>query len=126
MNVIYQGNFVTVTINEGEGNPPVIRLSDGYTYEKIHILIAKNVGYLIPYLQITVNNMLDFPCIDSKSPCTIQPVLTDASAKAELKFLIEKFGQIPDPHYFDKAFAPILVTGEDGNKYNVIPSDQFK
>mgnify|MGYP001095926717 CR=1 FL=1 len=27
---------------------------------------------------------------------------------------------------FDKAFEPILVTGEDGNEYNVIPSDQFK
>lgn len=36
------------------------------------------------------------------------------------------FGQIPDPHYFDKAFEPILVTGDDGNKYKVIPSDQFK
>lgn len=26
----------------------------------------------------------------------------------------------------DKAFEPILVTGDDGNEYNVIPSDQFK
>lgn len=33
---------------------------------------------------------------------------------------------IPDPHYFDKAFEPILVTGDDGNEYNVIPSDRFK
>lgn len=39
---------------------------------------------------------------------------------------IEKFGQIPDAHYFDKAFDPILVVGDDGNKYKVIPSDQFK
>lgn len=39
---------------------------------------------------------------------------------------IEKFGQIPDTHYFDKAFERILVTGDDGNEYNVIPSDQFK
>lgn len=31
-----------------------------------------------------------------------------------------------DDHYFDKAFDPILVTGDDGNEYNVIPSDQFK
>lgn len=23
-------------------------------------------------------------------------------------------------------FEPILVTGDDGNEYNVIPSDQFK
>lgn len=39
---------------------------------------------------------------------------------------ITKFGQLPDSHYFDKAFEPILVTGDDGNEYNVIPSDQFK
>lgn len=25
-----------------------------------------------------------------------------------------------------KAFEPILVVGDDGKKYNVIPSDQFK
>ena len=29
-------------------------------------------------------------------------------------------------HYFDSAFKPILVTGEDGKEYKVIPSDQFK
>lgn len=28
--------------------------------------------------------------------------------------------------YFDTAFEPILVTGDDGKEYNVIPSDQFK
>lgn len=38
----------------------------------------------------------------------------------------EKFGQIPDAHYFDNAFEPILVTGDDGHEYNVIPSYQFK
>ena len=126
MNILYQGNFVTVTIKAGDGNPPVIRLKDGYTFEKIHIIVASNVGYLIPYMQIATNYTLDFPCIDSTSPCTIQPVLNDDTAKGELKFLIEKFGQIPNTHYFDKAFKPILVTGDDGNKYNMIPSDQFK
>ena len=40
--------------------------------------------------------------------------------------VIEKFGPIPDSHYFDNAFEPILVTGDDGKEYNVIPSDQFK
>lgn len=29
------------------------------------------------------------------------------------------FGQIPDTRYFRKAFEPILVTGDDGNKYNL-------
>lgn len=126
MNIIYQGNFVSLTIKEGEGNPPAIRLSDGYSFEKIHILIASNIGYLVPYMQIQNNYTLYFPCIDSKSPCTIQPVLNNVSGKAELKFLIEKFGQIPNPNYFNKAFDPILVTGEDGSEYNVIPSNQFK
>lgn len=35
MTVIYQGNFVTVSIKAGEGNPPVIRLSDGKEYNVI-------------------------------------------------------------------------------------------
>lgn len=30
------------------------------------------------------------------------------------------------PYYFNTAFNPILVTGDDGNDYNVIPSGQFK
>lgn len=126
MNVVYQGNFISITIPANEGQPDVIQLADGFSYEKIHILIAANIAYLIPYMQISNDKTLVFPCVDSKSPCTIQPVITDTSAKAELKFLIEKFGQIPDVDYFVKAFEPILVTGDDGNEYNVIPSDQFK
>lgn len=52
--------------------------------------------------------------------------ITDLTKAAEIRFTIEKFGQIPDAQYFDKAFKPILVTGDDGKEYNVIPSDQFK
>lgn len=126
MTVTYQGNFVTVNINEEEGDPPVIRLRDGYTFEKIHIIVAANIGYLFPHMQIYINNTFVFPCINSTSPCTIRPILINKSAKGELKFLIEKFGQIPNTHYFDKAFEPILVTGDDGKEYSVIPSDQFK
>lgn len=50
----------------------------------------------------------------------------DVTAAASLRLLITKFGQIPDTRYFLTAFEPILVTGDDGNEYNVIPSDQFK
>ena len=50
----------------------------------------------------------------------------DIKKDADIRLSIEKFGQIPDPHYFDKAFEPILVTGEDGKEHKVIPSDQFK
>lgn len=126
MTVSYRGNIVTVIITAGEGNPPVIQLSDGYTYEKIHILVSTNVVFLFPYMNIQPNQVLNFPCVNETSPCTIQPFLRDTSEAAELKFLIEKFGKIPNTHYFDKAFEPILVTGDDGTEYNVIPSDQFK
>lgn len=91
MTVLCQGNFITVSIKEGEGDPPVIRLPDGYTYEKIQILVTANIPFLIPYMQISPNYTFEFPCINSTSPCTIQPVLKDPSAKAELKFVIEKF-----------------------------------
>lgn len=38
-------------------------------------------------------------------------------------------GNIPDPHYFDKGFEPILVKTKDENgdeiEYNMIPSTQY-
>lgn len=68
---------------------------------------------------------LRFPPVRSKNPNVINP-LFDNTKKQRFTFIITKFGQIPDPHYFDKAFEPILVVGDDGKKYNTIPSDQFK
>lgn len=58
--------------------------------------------------------------------CNITFYITDLPKAAEIRFTIEKFGQIPDSGYFDSTFKPILVTGDDGKEYNVIPSDQFK
>lgn len=75
---------------------------------------------------IQEGNRLVFPVVNSKSPSTITIYIPDITKRAEIRFTIEKFGQIPDNTYFKKAFKPILVTGDDGNKYNVIPGDQFK
>ena len=121
---VTQGNFISITIPANEGQPAAIQLPDGYSFEKIAVL--NNISYLIPYMQISTNNVYTFPVINSKSPCYVQPIIGDTSKNSEIKFYIEKFGQIPDTHYFDKAFEPILVTGDDGKEYNVIPSDQFK
>lgn len=126
MNILVQGNFISITIPPNEGQPNAIQLPDGYSFEKIHIAVLTNISYLIPYMQINLNTVYTFPVVDSKSPCYVQPLLGDVSKKSEIKFYIEKFGQIPDPQYFDKAFKPILVTGDDGKEYKVIPSDQFK
>ena len=118
--------IITVVIPANEGNPPPIQLKDGYSYERIHVAVLNNISYLIPYMQISINNKYTFPVVDSKSPCIIQPLLGDITKNSEIKIYIEKFGQKPDIHYFDKAFDPILVVGDDGKEYNVIPSDQFK
>lgn len=126
MTMLVQGNCISIRIPENEGQPTAIQLPDGYSFEKIHIIALTNIKYLIPSLQITSGSVYTFPVVDSKSPCYVQPVISDVSKISEIKFFIEKFGQIPDTHYFDNAFEPILVTGDDGNEYNVIPSDQFK
>lgn len=126
MNIIVQGNCITITFKADEGQPNAIQLPDGYSFEQIHISNLANISYIIPYMQISPNSVYIFPVVDSKSPCYVKPVIKDTTKTSEIKFYIEKFGQIPDIHYFDTAFEPILVTDDAGKEYNVIPSDQFK
>ena len=126
MKITIQGNFISIQIPENEGQPDVIQLPDGYSFEKIHITALNNIRYLIPTMQISLNETYTFPPVNSKSPCYLKPYIIDISKSSEIKFYIEKFEQIPDRHYFDTAFTPILVTDDNGNEYHVIPSDQFK
>lgn len=128
MNNEFRGNCVRIFINPNEltTNRVHITLPDGYSYENIHILYLYNITELFPYFLINNNMSYHIPPVRSHSPSTFNLLVSDLSVKAELRILIEKFGQIPDAHYFDKAFDPILVTGDDGNEYNVILSDQFK
>lgn len=124
----YSGNFIRIyfAANELTKEHTTIQLQDGYTYERLHINGATNVKELIPYMSISTGDTITFPSVNSKSPSTIGIYVPDITIPAEIRITIEKFGQIPDPHYFDKEFEPILVTGDDGKEYNVIPSDQFK
>ena len=122
MNIHTYGNSILI---EFEANEPLtpITLPDGYSYERINITESTNI-YGVN--QNASNRILTFPPVNSKSPSTIIIGRSDNNKISRLRFSIEKFGQIPDAHYFDKAFDPILVTGDDGKEYNVIPSDQFK
>ena len=124
----FKGNCIRIYIaaNELTDKRVTITLPDGYSYESIHILYLTNITELSPYFTIINNSSYHFPPVRSHSPSTLNLLVGNLSEKAEIRILIEKFGQIPDPNYHDKAFEPILVTGEDGNEYNVIPSDQFK
>lgn len=124
----YSGNFIRIYFkaNELTKEHTTVQLQDGYTYERLHINGATNVRELVPYMSIVAGDTITFPVVNSKSPSTIAIFVPDITKEAEIRITIEKFGQIPDIHYFDTAFEPILVTGDDGKKYNVIPSDQFK
>lgn len=124
----YIGNLIRINFkaNELTDVHTTIQLQDGYTYERLHIILAVNVTELVPYMSISTGDTITFPVVNSKSPSTIPIYVPDITKEAEIRIIIEKFGQIPDIHYFNTAFEPILVTGDDGKEYNVIPSDQFK
>ena len=126
MTVSYHGNVVDIKFIKGEEFED-ITLADGYSIEDMLIINNTGIYGLSAGIPIpSVNNLrLHFPPVNSCNPSTIHP-LYDNTKDQRFTFLITKFGQIPNANYFDKAFDPILVTGDDGNEYNVIPSDQFK
>lgn len=126
MTVTYYGNAVDIKWDAGDEFGVPITLTDGYSIEEMYItkntgIYGLSRGVLLPITPIN----LYFPPVNSRNPNTIAPFF-DNTKEQQLCFLITKFGQIPDVHYFDKAFEPILVTGDDGKEYNVIPSNQFK
>lgn len=125
MTITYHGNAVDIKWDVGD-EIGSITLIDGYSIEEMYI--TNNTGIYGLYLGVPITlttEKLYFPPVNSRNPNTITPFF-DNKKEQRLSFLITKFGQIPDVHYFDKAFEPILVTGDDGKEYNVIPSDQFK
>ena len=125
MSVNYKGNFIIIRYEAGE-TPKTIQLPDGYSYDTIAVVGSNNMNVIYSEITFVLGMPMRFPPVNSKSPCILKPLALDTTKAAYIRILIMKFGQIPDVHYFDKAFEPILVTGEDGSEYNVIPSDQFK
>lgn len=123
----YHGSFIHIQFaaNELAEGRTTIQLADGYTYERIYIHYIDNIELSL-YMPLERGDDITFPVVNSKSPSILPLLIKDISKKADIRLSIEKFGQIPDTHYFDNAFEPILVTGDDGNEYKVIPSDQFK
>lgn len=127
MTINYYGNLVDINFDTTDSSGAAITLIDGYSIEEMTII--HNSGIYGLFLGAPINKdatvHLRFPPVHSKNPNVIHP-LFDNTKKQRFTFIITKFGQIPDPNYFDKAFEPILVVGDDGKEYNVIPSDQFK
>ena len=127
MTNIVNGCNITLKLaaNESTSNDYVYILPIGYTINTMYITSLTNIE-AVNRATIQRNTRLVFPIVNSKSPSYITLYITDLTKNAEIRFTIEKFGQIPDASYFATAFKPILVKGDDGKEYNVIPSDQFK
>lgn len=127
MTKLVNGCNITLKLeaNESTSNDYVYILPIGYTINTIYITYLTNIE-AINRATIQRNTRLVFPVVNSKSPSYITLYISDITKASEIRFTIEKFGQIPDGGYFDSAFKPILVKGDDGKQYNVIPSDQFK
>lgn len=127
MTIKYYGNIVDIKFDKNDSSGAAVTLIDGYSIEEMTII--NNTGIYGLFLGAPFNKAetvnFRFPPVHSKNPNVIHP-LFDNTTDQRFTFIITKFGQIPDPHYFDKAFEPILVVGDDGKKYNVIPSEQFK
>lgn len=127
MTIKYYGNVVDIKFDKNDSSGAAITLIDGYSIEEMTII--SNTGIYALFFGAPINRTqiehLRFPPVHSKNPNVICPVF-DNTKEQRFTFIITKFGQIPDPNYFKKAFEPILVTGSDGKEYNVIPSDQFK
>lgn len=126
MTINYHGNIVDIKFDTTDSSGKNIALINGYSIEEMTIIYNTGIyGLLLGVPIQQTNEKFRFPPVRSKNPNVIAP-LFDNTKSHRLTFVITKFGQIPDPHYFEKAFEPILVVGDDGKKYNVIPSDQFK
>lgn len=126
MTIKYYGNIVDIKFDTTDSSGRDITLIDGYSIEEMTIINNSGIYGLMlgdPIKPTTEN--LRFPPVHSKNPNVISPLFDNTKAQ-RFTFIITKFGQIPDPNYFAKAFDPILVKGDDGKEYNVIPSDQFK
>lgn len=128
MTISCSGPFITASFdaNEFTTNIAKVELPTGYSYEQIYIFSVNNITEILPGMPVKVGENLIFPTVNSKSPSFLPLRIHDITQPASIRLSITKFGQIPDVHYFDKAFIPITVTGDDGKEYNVIPSDQFK
>lgn len=121
------GPFIHIMVDpNGSSKNIKIDLPYGYTYQTIFINRVTNISALFSNIDIHTGDRLTFPVVNSKSPSVLRLFITDLSKPAEIRLTIEKFGQIPDEHYFDKTFDPIAIKGNDGNDYLIIPSDQFK
>lgn len=121
------GNLISLNFRPDELTSPsyVYRLPEGYSVYQMKIISLTNA--IIINIDISLKpDTYVFPIVNGKSPSTINIQITDIKKPTYVRLSIKSLGGIPYEDYFKEAFKPILVTGEDGKEYKVIPSEQFK
>lgn len=123
-----RGNFIDISwqSNELSDKTYTYTLPNGYSVQEMLVILLANINEIESALPARNNYLYTFPVVSGNSPCRFRFRFEDVTKFSYIRILITKFGQKPDIHYFDRAFEPILVTGKDGEEYNMIPSDQFK
>lgn len=138
MIVKISGNTIKFLSEESDKGKTVnYTLPDGYTlYKYMFYRSVSSITIFACYNTLnqlfTSNNIvMTCPIVNSMSPNNFTiSFSSDTPANSWIELFIIKFGGIPNPHYFDKAFEPILVKSKDKNgneiEYNMIPSTQFE
>lgn len=132
------GNIIRFLCEESDiGQNVNYTLPDGYTLHKF--MFNRNDQSVTIYTNVDTSNQLYTsnniviicPIISSKSPNSFIIRFSNASTvNTWIELIIFELGGIPDSHYFDKAFNPVLIKSKDENddeiEYNMIQSTQFE
>lgn len=105
MRIKTQGNFISIQIPENEGQPDVIQLPDGYSFEKIHIAALTNMRYLIPTMQISLNESYTFPPVNSNLHAICNLISLILANQVRLSFTLKNL----DKYQIDTILIPHLL-----------------
>lgn len=130
------GNIIRFLCEEDDiGKNIPYTLPDGYSLHTFYFSRSSTLVTIYTenslYNSFNSNVLITCPIVNSMSPNSfVLSFPTGTTANTWIELTIYDFGGIPDSHYFDKAFEPILVKSknENGNEveYNMIPSTQFE
>lgn len=132
MNTTFAGNVIQIIIESSDiGNSNVLTLPDGYSVKQLYYSGSSNISLTAKGIYLSPNINITFPVVNSKSPSVFNIFANQNSKVGDtIRLTILEFGCIPDSHYFDKTFDPILIKSKDENgdeiEYNMIPSTQFE
>ena len=134
MKMIVNGNRIILEVDkESEKNTNIpFNLPKGYSIKSMmYHTDSPNItlcdGSPSPRRILPIDKVINFPVVNSKSPCFFILTTIKAAIGTTLYITITEFGCIPDTQYFAGTFLPIsTVNPDNGAEYYMIPSSQYK